>query len=216
MVHPVSPREGRSGHFGAGQAGRLASRRLIAALTRNGVSAAELQLLLSGGSSVQELLKPALSDPERLQSVRDTGLLDRPAPELDNAAALTALALGSPYASVSLIADGYSLRAGRYPDDSPADRSLPLNSSLCTFAVATAQPFIVDDTARNPLIAENPLVRSGRIRSYAGIPLLDRDGRPVGALASWDDKPRRWTTGRIQILTDLAAVVADKIFGRQP
>jgi GAF domain-containing protein len=214
MVLDVSPREGRSEHFGAGQAGRQASRRLAVALARNGVSAAELELLLSDGASVQELLKPALSDPDRLQSVRDTGLLDRPAPELDNAAALAALALGAPYAAVSLIAHDYSLRAGRYPEDG-TDRSLPLDSSLCTFAVATAQPFIVDDTTRNPLIADNPLVRSGRIRSYAGIPLMERDGRPVGALASWDDNPRRWTTGQIQILTDFAAVVADKIFARQ-
>ena len=200
----MSPQEGRGELSGAGEASRQASRRLVAALSASGFSP----------SALQALIGPALSDPDRLTAVHNTGLFDRPNPELDTTAAATAHALGTPNAAVVLIDQGHHLMAGRYPGNTTMDRSMPLESSLCKFVVATAQPFIVDDTARNVLVADNPLVRSGRVMSFAGIPIMDRNRNAVGALASWDDKPRRWTTGQIQVLTNLSAVVAAKIFGR--
>jgi GAF domain-containing protein len=200
----MSPQEGRGGLSGTGEASRQASRRLVAALSESGFSPSALQALIGS----------ALSDPDRLKAVHDTGLFDRPNPELDRSAATAAHALGTPNAAVVLIDQDPHLMAGRYPGDTTMDRSMPLDSSLCKFAVATAQPFIVDDTARSPLVADNPLVRSGRVMSYAGIPIMDRNRNTVGALASWDDRPRRWTTGQIQVLTNLSAVVAAKIFGR--
>lgn len=208
----MSPQEGRGGLSGSAQASRQAIRRLVAALAESGFSPPELRRLLNDIKSVQALIGPALADPDRLKAVQQTGLLDRSEPDLDSAAALTASALGTPYAAVSLFGRDHSLMAGRYPGDTATDRTVPLESSLCKFPVATAQPFIVDDAQRNPLVSDNPLVRSGRVMSYAGIPLMDGNHNVVGALASWDDKPRRWTTGQIQILTNLSAVVAAKIF----
>ena len=200
----MSPQESRGGFSDTREASRQASRRLVAALAESGFPP----------SALQSLIGPALSDPERLKAVHDTGLFDRPNPELDRSAATAAHALGTPFAAVSLIDQDHHLMAGRYLGRTTMDRSIPLESSLCKFPVATAQPFIVDDAQRNPLLADNPLVRSGRVMSYAGIPIMDRNRNAVGALASWDDKPRRWTTGQIQVLTNLSAVVAAKIFGR--
>ena len=48
---------------------------------------------------------------------------------------------------------------------------------------------------------------------YAGILLADSEGHAVGTLCTWDDNPRRWTSGQIQILNDLAQVVRTKVFG---
>jgi GAF domain-containing protein len=210
----MSPQEGRGGHSGAGESSRQTIRRLVAALADSGFSPSELRRLLSD-NPVQALIGPALADPNRLKAVQQTGLLERSEPDLDSAAALTASALGTPYAAVSLFGRDHSLMAGRYPDDTATDRTVPLEASLCKFPVATAQPFIVDDAQRNPLVSDNPMVRSGRVMSYAGIPLMDGDHNVVGALASWDDKPRRWTAGQIQVLTNLSVVVAAKIFGRR-
>lgn len=211
----MSPQEGRGEHFGAVESSRQTVRRLVAALADADFGPSELRNLVDHVASLQPLIDSSLSDPERLRAVRDTGLLGRPDPELDQAAALTASALGTPFAAVSLVDRDRHVMAGRYLGDRMIDRSIPLESSLCKFAVATGQPFIVDDTQRNPLVAENPLVRSGDVRSYAGVPLMDRNHNAIGALASWDDKPHRWTTGQIQVLTNLGMVVTAKIFSRR-
>lgn len=201
----MSPQESRDGFSGAGELSRQATRRLVSALAVSGFSP----------SALQALVGPALSDPDRVKAAHDTGLFDRPNPDLDTSAAATAHALGTPNAAVVLIDQHHHLLAGRYPVDTTMEASIPMESSLCTFAVATGQPFIVDDTARHALVADSPLVRSGEMMSFAGIPIMDRNRNAVGALVSWDNKPRRWTTGQIQVLTNLSAVVAAKIFGRR-
>lgn len=211
----MSPQEGR-GYLGvAGQASREAARRLLAALSSSGTSASESGRPRGDSTSLLAIVDSALADPDRLKAVHATGLLDRSDPDLDNAAVTTARALGTPYAAILLMGRDSSLMVGRYLGDTTMDRSIPLESSLCKFAVASAQPFIIDDTQQNPLVADNPMVRTGRIMSYAGMPLMDGNHNVVGALASWDDRPRRWSTGQIQILTNLSAVVAAKIFRRR-
>ncbi len=160
--------------------------------------------------------RAVITDPGRLQAVHDTGLSDQGSPDLDAVARLAATALGVPYAAITLVDRDSQLMAGRHPGAPAGDRRLPLEASLCKFAVATGKPFIVDDTRRDPLVAGTPLVRSGDVLAYAGIPLADHRHRIVGAMAAWDRHARQWSAGQVQILTDFSAVVAAKIFGRRP
>jgi GAF domain-containing protein len=48
--------------------------------------------------------------------------------------------------------------------------------------------------------------------AYLGIPLVDHGGNAIGTLCVFDDKPRLWSTGHVQVLTDLAELAAERIF----
>ncbi len=60
------------------------------------------------------------------------------------------------------------------------------------------------------------MVRSGAIVAYLGIPLIDPDGNAIGTLCVFDDKPRLWGTGHVQVLSDLAQLAVERIFGPGP
>lgn len=69
---------------------------------------------------------------------------------------------------------------------------MPRAHSLCLHAIRRpGEPLIVLDTETDHRFASNPLVEGApHVRFYAGVPLLDRSGYPLGALCVMDDKPR--------------------------
>ena len=164
--------------------------------------------------AIDAILEEVLGDPARLAAVEATGLLDgTPKPILDHIVTLTAEAVGTRNAAVTVVTNEQQILAGCTNASKGVDRAAPLEDSICKFAVATGQPLIVDDAARHPLLSDHPKVVDGTIRAYAGILLADGEGHAVGTLCTWDDNPRRWTSGQIQILNDLAQVVRTKVFG---
>jgi GAF domain-containing protein len=195
--------------------GSTATRRLIA--TAVGVDSpavrALVERLLGDEGALDSILHSALSNPDRLDAVRGTGLLDSaPRSDIDRIAQLTAEALGTPYAAVSLVDDDRQVLVGFNIPDESVERSRPLEMSICKFAVVSGEPLIVSDAALHPLLAGHPMVRSGEVRAYAGIPLVDGRGHAIGTLCSWDHDRRYWTSGQIQILGDLAAVASTCVF----
>ena len=70
-------------------------------------------------------------------------------------------------------------------------RETPRSESFCAHAMLGDGPMIVPDASSDPRFSDNPLVRGGpQIRFYAGMPLLSREGIPLGALAVIDTRPR--------------------------
>lgn len=191
------------------------ARRLIA--TAVGVDSpavrALVERLLGDDGALETILHDALSDPDRLDAVRGTGLLDSaPRSAIDRIAQLTAEAHGTPYAAVSLVDHDRQVLVGFNIRDESVERSRPLEMSVCKFAVVSGEPLIVGDAALHPLLADHPMVRSGEVRAYAGILLVDGHGHAIGTLCSWDHDRRHWTSGQIQILSDLAAVASACVF----
>jgi putative methionine-R-sulfoxide reductase with GAF domain len=163
-------------------------------------------------STLDSLMDSVLSDPDRVAALERTGLLDDPPRlALDQFAALAAEALGTHYAAVSLVDPDEQVIVGCNVDEGFVRRR-PLEQSICKYAVASGEPMIVDDASEHPLLAGNPMVQDGSVRSYAGIPLIDQRGHAVGTLCAWDGQPRHWTGSQIQILEDLTAVARAKIF----
>ena len=169
--------------------------------------------LCGEGGNIDTILGSALADPDRMAAVRATGLLDgEPNPILDRLVALTSEAIGTPSAAVSVVSDDRQVLAGLTNAAAGVDRNAPLEDSICKYAVASGEPLIVDDTSKHPMLANHPKVVDGTVRSYAGILLADSEGNAIGTLCAWDVRPRRWTSGQVQILKDLAEVARSKVF----
>lgn len=170
--------------------------------------------LIANDHILRAILDATLSNPDRLAAVRNTGLLDGARhPAIDNIAEMTAEAIGANAASVSLVLDDGEIVVGCNEPESEYPRSGTLDMSLSKFVVVSGEPLIVGDATRHPLLADQPAVRAGTLRAFAGIPLADGSGTVVGTLSVWDSDPHDWTASQIQLLHDLTDVTCASIFG---
>ncbi|WP_396885419.1 GAF domain-containing protein [Mycobacterium sp. SMC-8] len=161
----------------------------------------------------------AVHDPERLRALYDTGLLDSP-PEAtyDRITRAAADALDAPFAAVSLIdVDRQFFKSSVGMGGVAAEeRQTPLEDSVCQYAVANNVPLILEDARTDPVFKHHPVVQAGAVIAYLGIPLADRAGHAIGTLCVFDNRPRLWGTGHVQIMTDLAQIVAERAFAPEP
>ena len=144
---------------------------------------------------------------DRMDSLHSYGVLDTPAdPAYDAVTALAAQLCGAPMAVVTLVDDDrqwFKSGVGLTLTETPRDLS------FCAHTVADNQTLHVPDTRTDPRFRVNPLVTgSPGIRAYLGVPLVGRDGLPLGALAVMDRRARRFTSGQIAAVTALGTHVA--------
>ena len=159
----------------------------------------------------------ALNDSARLRAVYETGLLEPgPHPEVDRIVGLTIDAVGIPNAALNMITDVEQVNAGMASrsGDVGDQRTHPLPDSLCVYTVVSGSPLIIDDIADHPALRDHSAAKSGVVGAYIGIPIIDDAGHPVGTLCAWDTQPHHWSSGEVQIMTDLADVVQNVIFDK--
>lgn len=154
-----------------------------------------------------------ITDPDRLQALYATGLLDSPPDEAyDRITRAAAAALDAPSAAMSLIdVDRQFFKSSVGMGDN--ERQTPLDRSVCQYAVANGSALLLEDARTDPVFRNHPAVRDGTMVAYLGIPLIDKDDNAVGTLCVFDVKPRLWGTGHVRILSDLAQLAAEKMFG---
>ncbi len=160
-----------------------------------------------------------VADPERLRALHATGLLDSPPEEVyDQITRAAAAALDAPYAALSFIdVDRQFFKSTVGMDGtSPEQRQTPLERSISQYAVANGTPLILEDARLDPVFKNHPAVLDGSVVAYLGMPLADHDGNAVATLCVFDDKPRLWSTGHTEVLTDLAAIAAERVFDSGP
>ncbi|UUO03404.1 GAF domain-containing protein [Mycolicibacterium novocastrense] len=179
----------------------------------------DLQTHLVASGVFDETAMPDVStvitDPDRLAALRRTGLLDSPPEAIyDRITSAAADALDAPYALVSLVdADRQFFKSAVGQESAaPEDRQTPLERSVCQYAVANGAPLILEDARIDPIFKQHPAVQDGTVVAYLGIPLMDDAGNAVGTLCVYDTKPRLWSTGHLQVLSDLAALAAERMF----
>ncbi|WP_341271769.1 GAF domain-containing protein [Mycobacterium lehmannii] len=202
---------------------RAVAAQMVADQMRTNVSAKELLSHLSESGVLNSDAMPDVStvvnDPDRLSSLRSTGLLDSPPdPAYDRISRAAAEALGTPFAAVSLVdADRtfYKSTAGM-GKLSIEDRAMPFDQSICQYTVADGAALVIEDARTDPVFMNHPVVRGGAMAAYLGIPLIDQDGHAIGTLCVSDSKPRQWSTGHVQILSDLAQLTTERIFSVPP
>jgi GAF domain-containing protein len=72
--------------------------------------------------------------------------------------------------------------------------------------------FVVEDAMADERFRANPLVlQEPHIRFYAGVPLRDKSGQPLGTLCVIDREPRRLRAAEVQSLIDLADIASGEI-----
>jgi excisionase family DNA binding protein len=152
----------------------------------------------------------AANEGQRLVALERTGLLDT-APEeaFDRLTWLASRSLQTPVALLSLLSaqrQWFKSRVGLEMTETPR------SWSFCNHTILQRGVFTVEDLAAkapfdtNPAVAESP-----HFRFYAGAPVTDADGFPVGSLCVIDYEPRRLGAEEEQTLLALAALASDQV-----
>jgi hypothetical protein len=130
----------------------------------------------------------------------------RPNEAFDALARTVAGTLSVPVALVVLVSKGGQVFPGAVglPPEMEARRSGPLNQSLSRQVAATGRPLVVPDALADPDLRDHHTVRGMGVRAYAGVPLFDVQGQPLGVLCAADTNPREWSPRDLQVLGEVA------------
>ncbi|RAI43120.1 sensor domain-containing phosphodiesterase [Rhodoplanes roseus] len=158
-------------------------------------------------------MSPAAVPPneaERLAALKRCAVLDT-APEqcFDRITRMVALLTGVPVAVISLVdhdRQWFKSRIGM--DVAQTSRDV----AFCAHTILGDAPLIVEDALTDARFHDNPLVQGADgVRFYAGAPIRTMAGFNVGVLCAIDHVPRRLDDVQIEILCDLAAIVATEL-----
>lgn len=158
-------------------------------------------------------MKPApipSTEPARLAALAACQVLDTgPEAEFDDLTRLAAELCRVPMAMVSLVdrtRQWFKSRVGVEASETPR------NWSFCAHTVLGHEPLIVEDALLDADFRTSPLVTGEpRIRFYAGVPLVLRDGHAVGALCVVDRVPRQLSPAQLDTLVALARQVTSQL-----
>jgi two-component system, cell cycle sensor histidine kinase and response regulator CckA len=154
----------------------------------------------------------------RLDSLRRTGLLDSPAEErFDRLTRLAAAGARAPVAVFSLL-DGereWIKSAVGLTEPLASARELPWTHSLARPVVESGTLLRLEDAGAEPAFRDHPGVVDLGVAAYLAVPVLSRDGLPVGAFAVMAFEPRRWAEEDRVLLEELAALAGAEIGRRE-
>jgi GAF domain-containing protein len=156
-------------------------------------------------------MKPAPLPPNeaaRLKALKRYQLLNSlPEEEYDDIAKIASEICGTPIALINLIDENKQWTKARYGIDT---KETPREHSFCAHAILELdQVMIVPDTRYDERFFDNPLVTNGNpnIAFYAGMPIVNSEGYPLGALCVVDTRPRDLSEQKINSLKALAKLV---------
>ena len=155
------------------------------------------------------------NEAERLKALYDVDVLDTPPEQaFDDLAGLAAQICQAPFAMVSLVdaeRQWFKAVCGLSVRETPRD------VAFCAHAIlAPEETLLVPDASSDPRFAANPLVLGPPgLRFYAGVPLLDPRGLPLGTLCVGDTEPRQLTPEQVGGLEVLARQVSAQLLLRR-
>lgn len=142
-----------------------------------------------------------LWEADRLASLHSYRILDTADERaFDVLCRAAAAACGAPIAMINLLDEDRlwaKARVGSVP------REMGREVTLCTKTVARGGPFVVPDVRAEPCLHGHPIAHSP-IVAYAGVPLVGRDGLPIGTLCVLDHACREFDGAQIDTLQALA------------
>jgi diguanylate cyclase (GGDEF)-like protein len=148
-------------------------------------------------------------EPGRLAALAALELLDTPAEEVfDSFVRVACDLMGAPIGAVSLVAEDrvwFKALQGL-----PGVTEAPRDVAFCAYTIlAPGEVLMVPDLAADPRFADNALVTGeAGLRFYAGAPVTDAAGQPLGALCVIDRAARQPPPEAIARLKDLGTGVS--------
>ncbi|MFC0242913.1 excisionase family DNA-binding protein [Rhodopseudomonas telluris] len=147
---------------------------------------------------------------QRLIALERTGLVDT-APEetFDRLTWLASRNLGMPISLMTLLTPDRQWFKSR---QGLGMRETPRSWAFCNETILQRGVFSVENLAVDKRYASNPAVAGDpHFRFYAGAPVLDRNGFPLGSICVIDYEPRKLNSEQTQTLSALAALASDEV-----
>ena len=145
------------------------------------------------------------NEQKRLKTVKSYNLLDSlPESEYDDITNLVATICDTPIALISLLdkdRNFFKSHLGIPFSESPRD------ISFCGHAILENDILIINDARKDERFMDNPLVLEMKAIFYAGVPLINPKGLPLGTLCVFDHRPRVLDEKQIKALKTLAKQV---------
>ena len=154
--------------------------------------------------------RAALDDPDRLQALQETGLLDESFEEAyDRLTRLAGRLLKAPVALISLVDDRRQFFKSLVGLANL--RETPLTHSFCQHVVTSGEPLLVSDARGDARVAGNLAISELGVVAYAGVPLLTDGAQALGALCVIDMEPHEWSQEDLEVLQELARSVMTEV-----
>jgi diguanylate cyclase (GGDEF)-like protein len=155
------------------------------------------------------------NEPLRLQALRSYEILDTdPELEFDALTRVAAHAFSAPIAVVAMMdADRLWFKSKLGLDIPQLDRKI----AFCAHAIMRPrEAMVIPDLRSDDRFAENPLVaQPPHLRFYAGAPIVDPTGLPLGTIAVIDAQPRSFSDTQRDALMDLSTLVVTALQARR-
>lgn len=151
---------------------------------------------------------------ERLQNLRSLNILDTVAqPQFDAVVELARALFDVPVVLISFVdKDRQWFKAKCGLDVCQTDREV----AFCNHTILGNTVLVVTDAEKDDRFRSNPLVMEGPgIRFYAGYPLSIEEGLNLGTLCLVDTKPRHFSPGEIEKLSQIGSVVEGLLLSHQ-
>lgn len=148
-----------------------------------------------------------IASARRINALAAAEVLDTPSDWLlDQITQVTAALLGTPVALLSIVDKDRQFFKSQFglPEPWATSRQTPLSHSFCQWVVVDKDELVVEDARTHALLRSNLAIRDLGVVSYAGIPVLQDDGEPIGSFCAIDSQPRAWNQQELVILRGLA------------
>ena len=154
-------------------------------------------------------------DAQRVQALHASGVLDASLlSAYHDAAQQAANVFHVPWAQVSWVdADRVHTPGSLFIVDreQPQAAGMARDLAVCSYVVHGQEALVINDIARDPRFARNPLLQQRQVRFYAGVPLRGRQGQVLGSFCIMADKPREMTADELALLRTMAEQLMEQV-----
>jgi GAF domain-containing protein len=151
----------------------------------------------------------------RIEALYRYQVLDsQPSPEFGQIVQLAARSSGAPLALITLVDKNrqWFLAATGLEQAGIKVTEMPREIAFCAYTIMQTDLLVVEDATQDERFRVNPLVTGAtRIRFYAGMPLINKNGFALGALCLLDQQPRQLSEAEAFTLQLLSRQIVDQL-----
>ena len=160
-----------------------------------------------GAAAFRDMVLRAVHDPDRIERVLATGLLDTdPDDAFDALTSAACDLLDAPFGFITLVDDrrSYWKSCVGLATLTNTTRQNSVEDSFCQYLIGVGTGLTVDDVRTDARTCDNPSIGTMGVVAWAGQPIIATDGTVLGSVCVFDVRPRRWTDRDEAVLRSLA------------